>query len=194
MFPLAVTAALPAKTIVVYFSQPEDVELPPGVDAVSGASLVASGGQRLGSCEYLAKVIQEEIGADLFRIETANPYPREHQALTEFVREEQLRGEFPALAGKVKDIASYDTVILCYPIWWYALPLPVAAFLEAHQLDGVTIHLAVVHGGSRLCGTDTEVARLEQNAVVGTRPLVISRTDIAGSGRRIAEWARSIRE
>lgn len=52
--------------LVAYFSMPED-----GTDADAGASRVfTEDGEIQGNVEYFARIIAEQTGADLFRIET----------------------------------------------------------------------------------------------------------------------------
>ena len=63
--------------LIAYFSVPET----DGVDAVAGASRVVVDGAVLGSNQYVAQLIQAEVGGDLFRIETEQTYPGEHDAL-----------------------------------------------------------------------------------------------------------------
>ena len=89
-------AASPTRTLVVYFSQPEQVELK-GVDAVSGASLLVKNHQRLGNTQYIAQLIQQQIQADLFRIETSQPYPLDHDPLVKYAEQERRQDARPAL-------------------------------------------------------------------------------------------------
>lgn len=60
--------------LIAYFSVPEDVDTS-GVDTVAGASIVAREEETLGNTEYVANIIQQTIGGDLFRIETVQQYP-----------------------------------------------------------------------------------------------------------------------
>src|SRR5699024_10719948 len=62
--------------LIAYFSVPET----DGVDTVSGASRVAVDGEVLGNNEYIARMIQENVGGDLFPIETVQEYPGTHDA------------------------------------------------------------------------------------------------------------------
>lgn len=190
---IAATAALSAqaKSLVVYLSQPENVATKGANDAVSGASVVVRDSTKYGNVEYMAKIIQRETGADIFQLETEKPYPREHKALVDAVHAEQKSRVHPKLKTHT-NVADYDTIILCYPIWSYALPFPVHAFLDEYDLGGKTVHLAVVHGGSRLCNTDKEIAAAEPRAALGKTPLVISRNDVAKSEKQIADWARKL--
>ena len=48
---------------------PEDIDTE-GIDADAGASVVVKDGQVMGNMEYMADVIQQTVGGDLFRIET----------------------------------------------------------------------------------------------------------------------------
>lgn len=63
--------------LIAYFSMPEDIELE-GIDANSGASVVVRDGEALGNVQYIAQIIQENTGADVFRIETVQQYPLDH--------------------------------------------------------------------------------------------------------------------
>ena len=66
--------------LIAYFTVPET----DGTDAVSGASRVVADGQVLGNTEYVAQLIQQETGGDLFAIETVQEYPGSHDPLLEF--------------------------------------------------------------------------------------------------------------
>ena len=48
---------------------PEDVDTT-GVDAVAGASVVVNNDEVMGNVEYMASIIQNTVGGDLFQIET----------------------------------------------------------------------------------------------------------------------------
>ena len=73
--------------LIAYFTMPEDVDTS-GVDAIAGASIVVRGGQVMGNVEYMAAIIQETVGGDLFRIETVQPYPLDHDPLVDQAAEE----------------------------------------------------------------------------------------------------------
>lgn len=55
-----------SNVLIAYFSVPEDVD---ATDAIAEASIVVRDGEKLGSTEYVAELIQETVGGDLFRIE-----------------------------------------------------------------------------------------------------------------------------
>ena len=70
--------------LIAYFSVPE----PDSVDTVAGASCVVVNGEVLGNNQYVAQLIQQEVGGDLFRIETVQEYPGTHDALLDFAYNE----------------------------------------------------------------------------------------------------------
>lgn len=69
--------------LIAYFSVPET----DSVDTVAGASRVVVG-EVLGNNQYVAQLIQQEVGGDLFRIETVQEYPGTHDALLDFAYNE----------------------------------------------------------------------------------------------------------
>ncbi len=55
---------------------------------------------------------QETVGGDLFRIETKDAYPLEHDTLVDQAAEEQEKDFRPELSSHVENFEQYDTVIL----------------------------------------------------------------------------------
>lgn len=88
--------------LIAYFSVPEDVDIT-GVDDVAGASVVVKDGEKLGNTEYVAGLIQQTVGGDLFRIETIEPYPLDHDTLVDQAAEEQAEDFRPELAAQVEN-------------------------------------------------------------------------------------------
>ena len=74
--------------------------------------------------------------------------------------------ERPEIADTVSDMASYDKVIVGFPIWWGVAPRIIETFLENHDFSGKTIIPFNTHDGSRDGGTYREIAALEPNATV----------------------------
>ena len=65
----------------------------------------------------MAKIVQETIGGDLFRIETTEDYPLDHDPLVDQAAEEQDENARPELKSHIEDLGQYDTVILGFPNW-----------------------------------------------------------------------------
>lgn len=106
--------------LIAYFSVPEDVDTD-GADAIAGASIVVKDGEKLGNVQYIAQTIQETIGGDLFRIETVQQYPLDHETLVNQASDEQAADARPELASHIENPEQYDTIILGYPKMEYSL-------------------------------------------------------------------------
>lgn len=98
---------------MAYFSIPET----DGVDASSGASRLVSDGKLQGNTEYVATVISEATGGDLFEIKTVHTYPGLHKALIDAAKKESDENARPALATHIKNLKEYDVVFVGFPNW-----------------------------------------------------------------------------
>ena len=108
------------KVLVAYFSVPET----DGVDASSGASRLVSDGKLQGNTEYVATVIREATGGDLFEIKTVHAYPGTHKELIDAAKKESDEDARPALATHIKNLNEYDVVFVGFPNWCYDMPQP----------------------------------------------------------------------
>lgn len=146
------TAAQPAldgNILIAYFSVPET----DGTDTVAGASRVVVDGEVLGNNQYIAQLIQQEAGGDLFRIETVQEYPGTHDELLDFAYNELSENARPELASQIENLDDYDVIFLGYPNWNADLPMPLYTFLEEYDFSGKTIIPFTAHGGSGFSGT-----------------------------------------
>ena len=176
-----------SRVLIAYFTVPED-----DVDTVARASVVVKDGEKFGNTEYVANVIQQTIGGDLFQIEAVREYTHDHDALTDFAADEKADNARPELKNHIEDISKYDTIILGYPNWWADLPMPVYTFLEEYDLGAKTIIPFVTHGGSGFSNTRKTISDLQPGAFVSDNSLNLSRNDILGNEDTITEWAKSL--
>ena len=177
------------KTLVVYFSVPDmDSSSSDSVDAVSSASIVESGSKKLGNIQYVASVIQENTGADMFRIQPEEAYPIKHSTLVGQAEKEQEQDARPAIKNKLKKLNQYDTIFIGYPIWWSDMPQIMYTFFDTYDFSGKTIIPFTVHGGSGLSGTVSRIQKLEQDASVYKNALSIDRDNVDKSESKITAW------
>ncbi|MBC5738317.1 flavodoxin [Lawsonibacter sp. NSJ-52] len=155
-------------------------------------STVVIDGEILGNTQYVATVIQEQTGADLFRIEPAEPYPTDHDTLVEQASEEQKNAARPAILGRVEDIGRYDTIYLGYPTWWSDLPMILYTFLEEYDLSGKTIVPFNTHGGSGFADTLATIADLQPQADVLEDGFTVSRNDVQEAESDIIAWLNGL--
>lgn len=171
------------KALVVYFSVPET----DGVDASSGASRVVANGKTMGSTQYVASVIKESTGGDIFEIKTKRTYPGTHEALIEAAREEADAKARPELVSHIKNLQDYDIVFVGFPNWWYDMPMPLYSFFDEYDFSGKTIIPFCTHGGSRFSDAVKTIRSMEQNATV-LDGYAIAREDVPESKDDVLKW------
>ncbi|MCI9071969.1 MAG: flavodoxin [Lachnospiraceae bacterium] len=174
--------------LTVYFSVPET----DGVDAVAGASRVVKDGEVLGNCQYVANVIKETVGGDLFEIKTVQEYPGSHEPLLEFAYDEKAVNARPELAAGIENLDDYDMIYLVYPNWNADLPMPLYTFFEENDFSGKTIVPVVTHGGSGFSRTIQTISDMEPDADVISDGLSISRQDVPDAENDIKAWIESL--
>lgn len=174
--------------LVAYFSVMET----DGVDTVAGASRVAVDGELLGNNQYIAQIIWQEVGGDLFSIETVQEYPTTHEPLLDFAYEEKADNARPELATHIEDPDSYDVIFLGFPNWNADLPMPLYTFLEEYDFSGKTIIPFTTHGGSGFSRTIQTIAELQPGAEVISDGLSISRSSVSGAESQVIEWVNGL--
>lgn len=180
-----------SNVLIAYFSVPEDVDTE-GIHANAGASVVVREGQVMGNLEYMADVIQQTIGGDLFRIETVEEYPLDHEPLVDQAAEEQDEEARPELSTQIENPDQYDTILLGYPNWWGDMPMALYTFLEEYDFSGKTIIPFTAHGGSGFSDTVDTIAELQPDAEVSDEGVSISRNDVAEAQEEISSWAQGL--
>ncbi len=179
------------KALVVYFSVPE-TDNAEDMNAEEENSTVVIDGEVLGNTQYVAYVIQENTGADIFRIEPEVPYPMDHAELEEVATEEKSNDAMPEIAAEVENIEQYSTVFLGYPNWYADMPRIIYSFLDKYDLSGKTIVPFVTSGGSGFSDTINTITELEPDAKVVTDGLSISRNVVQDAEGDIIEWLNGL--
>ena len=102
-----------------------------------------------GNTDHAAKMIAEELNADLLRLETVEPYAT--TGFKKFLRggKEAMQGATPALKPYTFDPEAYDTVILGTPLWaWHFAP-PVRTFQKEQNVKGKKLGFFVTSMGGQ---------------------------------------------
>ena len=97
-----------------------------------------------GTTERMAKNAAEAMGADIFEIQPVHKYTdadldwRDKKSLSSIeCNDPKNRPEIKAVVSAATttafDISSYDTVVVCYPIWWAYAPKIVYTFVESQN-------------------------------------------------------------
>ena len=102
---------------------------------------------RSGNTRLVAGHVRLTLGADLFEIQPAQPYPEDYEETVRQAERERDTGFEPPLKATVADIASYDPIFLGFPIWGTTAPPVIRSFLSQHDLTGRTLVPLITHGG-----------------------------------------------
>ena len=142
-----------------------------------------------GNTEVLAEAIAAELGADLFNIDTVEPYPTDYYATTDQAKAELRAQARPAIKGPLPSMEGVDAIVLGYPNWWGTMPVAVKTFLDSCDLSGVTIAPFCTNEGSGLGGSVGDLKRSYPAAKV-VDGISVRGTDAARSTAKAAAWAR----
>lgn len=140
--------------------------------------------------EALTEQIQAALGTDVDVLRLMPVEPYDDDTLFDRAKSELDNGTRPALANlpSAETVASYDTLLVGYPIWWYDLPMPMWTFLEAYDLSGKTVIPYFTHKGSANgAGSVSTIARLCPAATVQTENY------LSVAGERVHEAADEVR-
>lgn len=175
------------KVLVAYFSVPET----DGVDASSEASRVSVGGKMMGNTQYVASVIGEATGGELFEIKTTHIYPGSHKALIDAAKVEIDNNTRPKLSTHIKNLKDYDVVFIGFPNWWYDMPMPLYSFFDEYDFSGKTVIPFCTHGGSRFSDAIKTIRKLEKGATV-LDGYAIARDRVPESKDGVLKWLERI--
>ncbi len=140
-----------------------------------------------GNTESVAVEIQNQTGADTFRLVPAEPYTDDYDTLLDIAQEEQRNGARPAISGSIENFDSYEVVYLGFPNWWGDMPMILYSFLDDYDLSGKTIVPFVTSGGSGFSNTIRTIESMEPDAEV-LDGLSLGSSQAANAGDAVANW------
>ena len=108
------TSGIQAKDLVVYFSAQ-------------------------GHTQAVAEEIARVTGADILRIEAAEPYAANPYDDSDRVKREAYGDQRPGVATLPENVEEYDVIFVGSPIWWHNPAMVVCTFLESYDLAGKII-------------------------------------------------------
>ena len=145
-----------------------------------------------GTTEHVAKDLAAAVSADVFEIVPEEPYTRadlnwqdKSSRSSIEMNDEAAR---PAIADKIANMGTYDTVFVGFPVWWYVEPRIIDTFLEACDFSGKTIVPFATSGGSGLGEAPQRMQQLAPGARVLPGKLLNGRPDAA----ELKSWAESL--
>lgn len=125
--------------------QPESSDLPSGNSKTLVAYFSATG-----TTQAIAERITELTGADIYRINAADPYATNPYDDTERIQNEAYNDLRPGVANlpDKEAIAQYDTIFVGSPCWWHQPAMGVCTFLENYDLGNKVIIPFITYGAT----------------------------------------------
>lgn len=149
-----------------------------------------------GSTQIVAEMIAQKTGADIFKLETVNPYPADYMECVTVTQKEKEANARPELKALPENLAEYKNIYLGYPIWHADMPMALYTFLENNDLAGKTILPFCTHAGSGLAGT-VETVRAKCPGAAVTEGLAIAGTTVqentGNTEIRLNAWLEKVR-
>lgn len=179
--------------LIAYFTLGRNAEYPDDVDVGASASLVMSDEEELvGSTEYIARLIQDNVGGDLHSIETVEPYPTDFDDVVDQNHEEMNAGTLPELKPSELDVSSYDIVFIGYPVWATNAPQAIFSFLSQYDLSGKTVIPFCTHDGYGAGSSYGDIADAIDGEAAVLDGLAIEAMDVPEAADTVSEWLGSI--
>ena len=131
-------------------SKTETTDTPAGSGKDTLVIYFSATGTTKGVAERIAKVTD----ADVFELIPAEPYSDAdldwHDDKSRTTIEMNDPDCRPAIANDTVSFEGYKTVYIGYPIWWGDAPRMMSTFVEAHNLDGLTVIPFCTSGSSSI--------------------------------------------
>ena len=176
--------------LIVYFSRYGNTEFTDDVDATTSASIIDDG-NRSGTTEVLARIIQSQTGSDLYAIHTEESYPADFDTLREQNHQEQNNNAHPTLESDTIDLDNYDTLFIGYPVWASDVPRAVVSFLEMYNLSDKAIVPFCTHDGYGPGNSYDTIAATSGTATV-LNGLAVAADNITNAESEVREWLQQL--
>lgn len=167
-----------AKSLVAFYSRADE-------NYVSGTIR----NLKIGNTERAAKVIGNLVGADMFKIEQAEPYSKIYNECIEQARKDQRENARPALLKLPKSLDEYDKIYLGFPNYWSTMPMVVFTFLEAFDFSGKTIYPFCTHEGSGMGSSLSDIKKLCPKAII-KQGLALHGAAVEQAKDKIENWVK----
>jgi len=99
-----------------------------------------------GNTDYAAKLLADELGADLLRVEPEKPYPTDGKKFL-IGGKDATFGIEPPLKPYSFNADDYDTVVLGTPLWAWTMAPPLKTFISGNNLSDKKLAFFVSSGG-----------------------------------------------
>ncbi len=148
-----------------------------------------------GNTENIAKYIAEDLGADMYEIEAAQPYTSAdldyNNSSSRANMEQNDDSARPEIANGVDNMEQYDVIYLGYPIWWGQAPKIIYTFLESYDFSDKTIIPFCTSGSSGIGSSASNLHSVVDSSVDWNDG---RRFSGSASSDSVADWINEITE
>lgn len=137
-----------------------------------------------GNTRRLAGQIVSETGADVFRIEAAEPYAENPYDDSDRIQNESYNDLRPDVAVLPDNVEDYDVIFVGSPIWWHNPAMVVCTFLESYDLRGKIVVPFFTYGA-------TTYLQQSVDKIYEVTPQSIHLSTYSGRGS-VEDWLRNI--
>lgn len=100
-----------------------------------------------GNTKRIAEMLQEKTGADIVRINTAEPYKGSYNDVVHQGQIEVNSGYMPQIQKLNITPADYDVIAIGTPTWWYTMAPAVRAFIAENDWEDKIVIPFMTNGG-----------------------------------------------
>ena len=139
-----------------------------------------------GNTEIVAQYIRDIVGADMFKVEPLNPYPKDYMECIEEAKVRTKEHNAPIIKS-VPDISNYEVIYVGSPIYWGGMPEELFTALKGLDYSGKIIRPFTTHEGSGLSGVPRQLKELCVGAEV-MEGLAIVGSQVKNSKQKVENW------
>lgn len=144
-----------------------------------------------GNTKSIAEKIHTLVGGDIFRIETATPYPTDYNETAYGIAKKQHEdGTKPELKTSC-DISAYDTIFIGTPAWWYEMAPAVKTFLSENNFENKTLIPFITHGGGGKYTIPEDIKKLTKGSKTLT-PFVTYENGNSSTNEELSSWIKNL--
>lgn len=148
-----------------------------------------------GNTEKIAEQLARACGADIARIETVKPYPKDYDTTVQQAQDEVNAGFEPRIESLGFDLAGYDVIAVGTPTWWYTMAPAVKTFMSSVDWTGKTVVAFATNAG----WSGSTVADIEKaaNGAAAGPSLEVTFDSAGGSGQKTSQaevdaWTKAV--
>lgn len=139
-----------------------------------------------GNTEVIAEYIKDIVGADMFKVEPLNPYPKDYMECIEEAKVRTKEHNAP-IKENVPDISNYEVIYLGSPIYWGGMPEELFTALKGLDYLGKIVRPFTTHEGSGLSGVPRQLKEICVGAEV-LDGLAIVGSQVNNSRKKVEDW------